>query len=233
MSPGRPTVLLVGGLDPTGRAGLLADAAAVLGRGGVPLAVASALTAQGGRRFALNPVAPGVFRAQLDSALSRGAPGAVKVGMLADAAQLRELVRALAGLRVPVVLDPVVRTSRGERLSRLAPQDVRRLGRWGWVLTPNRDELDWLGGDAPGLLALGFAAVVVKGGETATDLLHLPGAPPRRFAGPRLARRTDHRGTGCRFASALAASLARGAGLPAAVRAARAEVARYLARPPA
>ena len=144
---------------------------------------------------------------------------------------------------MPLVVDPVVRTSRAERLSTLRPEDYLALAGPRVWLTPNVSELAWLCGQAAlpqsvqavrelaaTLCALGFAAVVVKGG-------HLPGVPvdllvqPHRvlqWTGTRLPRRVTQRGTGCRFASTLATGLARGLEGRAAVVLARGAVRRYL-----
>lgn len=228
----RPRVLLCGGLDPTARAGLLADVAAVRAGGAVPLAVATALTAQGGPRFRCVPVQAAVLRAQLQAVLAAGPVHAVKLGLVPDRAALAVLRAAIAPLRVPVVLDPVVRTSKGERLSRMTPREVRSAGPWVSVLTPNLEELEWLGVGVEGLLSAGFGAVLVKGSDTAVDVLHVAGRPKVVFRGtPRRRDNPDQRGTGCRFASALAAALASGKGLVESTRTARRFVGAFLKSP--
>ncbi len=238
----RPSVLVVGGFEGTGRVGLLADVAAVQAAGGRPLALLTALTAQGAA-FSLLTLPSHLLRAQLDAALGLGPPAAVKVGAVPDARTLGLLWPALLRLDVPVVVDPVVRTSRGEVLSGLLPRDFRRLGGPGVWLTPNVPELAWLLGrrrlprhveevvaGATALLADGFSSVVVKGG-------HLLGAPTDvlvsnegvvRLSGARLRPKATLRGTGCRFASTLATRLALGRKGEAAVRDARRAVRRYL-----
>jgi hydroxymethylpyrimidine/phosphomethylpyrimidine kinase len=239
-----PRVLLVGGLESSSRVGLLADAEAVRARGGVPLLVATAVTAQGGKTFAWRPVAPALVGAQIRAVRALGPVHAVKVGMVPSRAQAEAVRRALRGLKVPLVVDPVVRASSGGKLSTLQPSDYRGLARDCVWLTPNTVEATWLfGGGGPvrgrgesrqlaeHLCALGFAGVVVKGG-------HLPGsqvvdvlATGRRvevFRGARLRRHPSQRGTGCRFASALATELGRGRGAVSAVRRARALVRRFL-----
>jgi len=237
----RPRVLVAAGLDPSGGAGLLADIGAVLAAGGRPAGVATALTAQG-RRFAISAVAAGVLRRQLDAVLEVGRPAAVKLGMVPDRRTLGLVWARVARSAGPLLVDPVVRTSRGERLSTLGPGDYRRLaGPRVWIV-PNVPELGWLlGRPAPrsldevkvlatSLLADGFGAVVVKGG-------HLTGAPVDllvlrervvAFRGVRLARPKERRGTGCRFASTLATRLALGDDEETAVRAARSAVRQYL-----
>jgi hydroxymethylpyrimidine/phosphomethylpyrimidine kinase len=236
--------LVAAGLDPSGRAGLIADAEAIRASGAAPLTLATALTAQGARTFAVDQVSPRMFGLALSAALELGEPHAVKVGM-AMRAQLRVL-RRRAGKSAWVV-DPVTRTSRDEPLSDLAPGDYLRLGAPNVILTPNLPELAWLTGmerplgpegvlwGAEQLLGEGFGAVVVKGGHARpgvplTDFLVTPQGATRLISSW-LLRSEDKRGTGCRFASALAAELAEGRSLRQAVMAARAYVRSYLKAP--
>jgi len=237
-----PHVLLAAGLEPTGRVGLLADVNAVAAAGGEASVVVTAVTAQG-HGFTVSPVHPRLLLAQLDAALEGHAPDAVKLGMVADVRSLVALWRRLDSIGVPVVVDPVVRTSKGQRLSTLLPRHYLALGGPGVWLTPNAVELAWLVGRrappssadeatelAMHVLAEGFEAVVVKGG-------HLKGPPVdvlltrthvQRFSSTRLSRTSAQRGTGCRFASTLATRLALGEDAALAVRAARAAVRQYL-----
>jgi len=225
------TVLLVGGVDPTGRAGLAADLDAAHALGARAAVVVSALTVQGAGRFQVKAVGPRLLRAELSAALSVG-PQAVKVGMVPDRAHLAELVRALRRFAGPVVIDPVVLTSRGERLSRLEPADYLALGKAlrRAILTPNDQELAWLGGERQ-VLEAGFHAVLCKGGERATDLLLHRGERVSFRGRPLHRSRLHHRGTGCRLATGLAIGLGASFPLAGAVRQARRLVRRYLSRP--
>jgi hydroxymethylpyrimidine/phosphomethylpyrimidine kinase len=224
-------VLCIGGLDSTGRAGLLADAWAVRAAGAEPLAVATALAAQGGRRFSLNPVAPAVLQAQLDAAFASGVD-AVKLGMIADRAQLSRIVGAVKKARVRhLVVDPVTRTSRGERLSKLTAKDYAALAPLRPWLLPNAAELAWFRRSAASLVEEGFAGVLVKGGDTGADIL-VRGFGELVFRSRPVRRNpTHHRGTGCRLASALAAGLARGEIPEVAIRRARGVVLEFLSTP--
>jgi hydroxymethylpyrimidine/phosphomethylpyrimidine kinase len=241
-----PRVLLVGGLEPSGRAGLLADAEAVRARGGVPLVVAAAVTAQGRRTFGWSAVSPALVAAQIRGLRELGSIHAVKLGMIPGAAQLRAVRRALIGVRVPWVVDPVVRTSTGGRLSGLDRRDYLLLAGADLWLTPNAVEAAWLLGArdiadagearraAELLEALGFGGVVVKGGHlagrTVVDVLVRKGRA-HAFRSARLPRGLEHRGTGCRFASALATELGRGTAAERAVSTARSLVRRTFRRP--
>lgn len=239
-----PRVLLLAGHEPTGRAGLLADVSAVLERGGQPVAVPLAQTAQGLKTFSWVASPPRVVAAQIAAARELGPLHAVKWGMVPGPAQLSAARTALRGADAWWVVDPVVRTSRGQVLSRLSTRAYLGLAGPRVVLTPNLDEAGWLlqrsaprsvdeaAQAADALVAYGFGAVLVKGG-------HLPGdegladvlATPERIRllrGEWLERAPERRGTGCRLASALATELGRGRPLEAAVRAARGLVVRYL-----
>ncbi|MFT3835512.1 MAG: bifunctional hydroxymethylpyrimidine kinase/phosphomethylpyrimidine kinase [Myxococcaceae bacterium] len=221
------SVLICSGLDPSGRAGALADLwAATRLKAGARLVI-TALTAQG-KRFALQSNAR-FLKPQLDSALSNGPVGAVKLGMIPDRASLAVLVGTLERLRVPVVVDPVTFSSRGERLSKLRPADFLRLAGHFSVITPNAAEAEWLGGPRV-LLDSGYRAVVVKGGETGVDRL-FTAEGERAFRGRPLRRTPSHRGTGCRFATAVACGLAAGAPIGDATVAAKRLVRKFLSRP--
>ena len=239
-----PAVLALGGLDPTGRAGLLVDALAIEHQGGRPLAIATALTAQGETRFSVHPVPSSTIRLQLRALSEVFNVRAIKLGMIPNLEVLRAIRSELSGTRAPWVVDPVVRTSRGQRLSTLRPRDYLSLASSDVVLTPNAVEAGWLLGEkrptrrleqaleaGARLIRHGFGAVIVKGGHLsggATDLLFTRDAalvlPAERL--PRSASR--HRGTGCRFASTLAAELARGAGVADATEVAKSSVERFL-----
>ena len=224
-------VLCIGGLDATGRAGLLADTWAVRAAGAEPLAVATALTAQGGRRFSLNPVPLAVLSAQLDAAFASGVD-AVKLGMIADRAQLSRVARLVKSAHVRhLVVDPVTRTSRGERLSSLTPSDYHSLASLRPWLLPNVAELAWFRCSAASLVEEGFAGVLVKGGDTAADIL-VRGFGESVFRSTPVRRdHSRHRGTGCRLASAIAAHLSRGEAPERAIRRARALVLEFLSTP--
>ncbi|HET7755522.1 MAG TPA: hydroxymethylpyrimidine/phosphomethylpyrimidine kinase [Anaeromyxobacteraceae bacterium] len=239
MSP----VLVVAGLDPSGGAGIAADAEAVTAFDGTPWLVASALTAQGpaGAR-GWWPVAPDVVLAQLEALLGpRSRPRAMKTGMIGSAAAAVALAQRLAERplgRVPLVVDPVLAASSGLALVSGAPPRAafEPLLARATLATPNWIELAILAGrevatedDAiRAARELPSRAVLVKGGHrdgAPVDLL-VRGRAVARFTGKRVAGTA--RGTGCRLASAIAAQLARGVELEAAVAAAKRYVEAYI-----
>jgi len=248
-APPRVRVLVIGGLDPTGGAGLLADLEALQAVGARGWAVASALTAQGpGGARGFEPASEAMLLAQVEALLDGPErPRAVKTGMLGTAGLARALAARLARApvaRAPLVVDPVLAASSGAPLldpggrspgDALAPLLARAA-----LATPNLPELAALTGedvstDEAAIRAarrLPARAVLVKGGHRAgapVDLL-VEARRVTRYAGRR--RAGTARGTGCRLASAIAGLLARGASLDEAVRGAKRLVERYLDRAP-
>lgn len=230
-------VLFVGGLDSSGGAGLLRDAATAAVLDQPARVAATAVTAQGtGGVAAVHPVPPGTVAAQIGLAAQEGL-ATVKIGMLATAATVAAVASALPP-GVPMVLDPVLRASSGgvllkpDGLAALLALLVPRAA----LLTPNIPELAAIGGAlglpsgaaedlvVQGLLDAGCGAVLVKGGHRDTpaiceDRLYRGGHDPVAMRAPRLARTL--RGTGCHLASAIAVHLGRGAGMAEAVALAR------------
>jgi hydroxymethylpyrimidine/phosphomethylpyrimidine kinase len=240
-----PRVLVVAGLDPSGGAGLLADAEALRAVGAAAWTVATALTAQGPRGARGYRATSAEFLLdQIDALLAgRERPRAVKTGMLGTLGLARALARRLQERplsRLPVVVDPVLAASSGAPLldaggvaagDALAPLLARAR-----VATPNLQELHVLTGeevstDEAAIRAarlLPARAVLVKGGHregAPVDLL-VEGRRVTRFTGRR--RPGTARGTGCRLASAIAGLLAQGAPLEEAVRGGKRVVERYL-----
>jgi hydroxymethylpyrimidine/phosphomethylpyrimidine kinase len=226
----KPAVLVLAGLDPSGGAGLLADAETIRALGGRPLCVATALTVQTTRAaFRYEPVSPGLIADSVRALAAEEDVRAIKIGMVGTAANAIA-IRALLPLGTPVVVDPVLAASSGAPLYSGSPRELLELAR-GALLTPNLAEAEALlegPADARKLLERGPAAVLLKGG-------HLPGDPTdvlataastESFAAERIP--ATARGTGCRLASAIAACLARRTPLREAVIAARRHVREYL-----
>lgn len=243
--PAKPRILVVAGHDPSGRAGLLADAQTILSLGGQPCGCVTALTAQPqGGKVEIFPTSPQAFGAQLDAVLGDGPVAAVKVGMVTHPNLVQLVIERLTRLPpMPVVVDPVLATSTGTPLliagSRRAT--FRELARLRPVFTPNLPELGILTGQPTAkddadeirqsdlLLAWGASAVLVKGGHReggVHDVLVTADGEEQVFRGSRLS--TAARGRGCRLSSALATHLGNGLALPAAVERARDLVRRHL-----
>jgi len=237
----RPCVLVLAGLDPSGGAGLLADAEAIRATGARPLCVATALTVQttrAARRF--TPVDPALVAESARALLEEEEIRAVKIGMIGGAAVADAVASALERhRRLPRVVDPILAASSGASLFEgplSAARDAYLRLASGALLTPNAPEAGALLGidrlddplAAAALLGKGAAAVLLKGGHLSgnpTDFLFRPEGC-ERFSEPRIP--VVARGTGCRLASGVAAGLALGTPLRDAVIAARKLVREYL-----
>ena len=229
-------VVVVGGVDPSGGAGLLRDVATAAARGARAHAVGTAWTEQGDGLHRVEPRAPAAVRAALAETISGLRPAAVKIGMAVGPTTAAALLEGLGDYAGPIVVDPVLATSRGGALWQGAPRDLLPLLRRATLVTPNAGEAGALGdtnvatpdeAEAAGRRLIerdGLRAVLVKGGHLAaaepavTDVLVTPGGADHA-ARPRVAGPTP-RGTGCALATAIAVELGRGADLRAAVDAA-------------
>ncbi len=172
-------MVVVGGLDPGGGAGLLRDVATALALGAQPHAVGTAWTDQGEGVHRVEPRAAATAGAALAHALATFRPAAVKVGMAASPATAAALIEALANFAGPVVVDPVLATSRGGPLWTGAPAALLPLLRRATLVTPNAVEAAALAGrpvatvaeaEAAGRRLVeveGLQAVLVKGGHLA------------------------------------------------------------------
>ena len=144
-----PAVLVIAGSDPSGGAGLQGDLASLAALGCQAMAVPTALTVQGPRGVrAVQALNPAWTRRSIEALLDRQPVDAIKVGLLHNAATARSVASALRGYAGPVVLDPVLRPSRGAPLTRddLQRALLDRLWPLLSVATPNLDEAEALCG---------------------------------------------------------------------------------------
>ncbi len=244
-------VLIVAGSDSGGGAGIQADIKTVTALGGYAMTAIAALTAQNTEGVAAIHDVPADFVAlQMRLALSDIGADAIKTGMLSTAAVVDAVAATVKAdaAAVPLVVDPVMMAKGGHSLlADAAVVAVReRLIPLARIVTPNAPEAETLAGMAvrteadmieagSRILALGAAAVLVKGGHLdgaeIVDVLVERGRPPQSFKGTRIDTRHTH-GTGCTLASAIATGIAQGLDLPSAVRRARAYVREAIATAP-
>ena len=235
-------VLTIAGSDSGGGAGIQADLKTFAALGCYGMSAITALTAQNTRGVTgIHGVPPAFLKAQIQAVVEDIGVDAVKLGMLHAPEVVEVVAWAIDHYKLPhVVLDPVMVATSGDRL--IAAETVQGLVRELFpravVVTPNLDEaallidhpIDGIGAldaAADELLALGARAVLLKGGhlpgDEVVDVLAEAGGARRRLSSARIACRNLH-GTGCTLSSAIAAHLALGHGLSAAVALARAYV---------
>ena len=248
------TALTIAGSDPSGGAGIQADLKTFAAFGLYGASAVTAITVQSTRGVdEVAPLSADLVTAQIEAIAGDLAIAATKIGMLATAAIVEAVAAAIEELDLPlVVVDPVLVSSSGSRL--LDDDGVAAL-RAGLiplarVVTPNVPEAEALSGiriatsadrraAARRIQDMGATAVIITGGHldaaphhasTVVDLV-LDGDTFLELAVPRVVGAHTH-GTGCTFASAVAARLALGDSLGDAAARAQQYVAGAIAHAP-
>ena len=217
-------VLVVAGSDSGGGAGIQADIKSIMAQGAYATTAITALTAQNTRGVQdILDVPPAFVVRQITSVLEDIGTDIVKTGMLSRRALIDHVAQALAEAGAPMVVDPVMVATSGDRLldenAVSALHDL--LVNHAFLVTPNLpeatlltrrdvDTLDDMKRAADTLMSGGARAALIKGGHgtgnVVTDLLALQ-TGFEVFEHERLETRNTH-GTGCTLASAIAGQLA-------------------------
>jgi hydroxymethylpyrimidine/phosphomethylpyrimidine kinase len=174
-----------------------------------------------------------MVHAQIQAVLEAFPPDAIKLGMLYSSSIIRAVAEVLPAARAtPLVLDPVmISTSGASLLQPAAVKALQQLFPRATLLTPNLDEasallkrrlsvVEDLRSAARELHDRFGCAALVKGGhlrglQSAVDIYY-DGSTELLLEAPFFRRISTH-GTGCTYASAIAAFLARGEDLADAV----------------
>lgn len=236
-------VLTIAGSDSGGGAGIQADLKAFAARGVYGMSALTAITAQ-------NTIGvQGVFELpadfvgqQIDSVMDDIGADAWKTGMLSNAEIIHVVADRARRYQVEhLVIDPVMVAKSGDPLLQSEARDalINELVPLAYVITPNHHEAQVLTGlgihnvadmhdAALAIHRMGARYALVKGGHLpqandAVDVLY-DGDQFTEFRAPRVQTTNTH-GTGCTFASAIAAELAKGQDVQGAVDTAK----RYLA----
>jgi hydroxymethylpyrimidine/phosphomethylpyrimidine kinase len=221
-----PRALTIAGSDSGGGAGIQADLKTFAALGVYGMSAIAALTSQNTVGVAgIIEIDPEFVSSQIRSVVLDIGTDAVKTGMLSSAAIISRVSEDLRELKLGnIVVDPVMVAKSGDRLLRSEAVEamVRELFPLALMITPNLQEAEALTGlriESPEdmrkasrvLKEFGPEYVVLKGG-------HLPGKPMdllfdgthfREYVNVRYDTPHTH-GTGCTFASAIAACLAKG-----------------------
>lgn len=219
--------MTVAGSDSGGGAGLQADLKTFAANGVYGTSVVTTITAQntlGVQEVLELPIA--LIESQIDSVLTDIGTDVVKTGMLYSSEVIRAVAAKISQYDIGLlVVDPVMKAKGGAKLINDEAIDTLRnvLLPMATVITPNAPEAQDLTGivvkdidsareAAIKLVEMGAKSAVVKGGHfdvgPATDVLY-DGEEFRLFTTRRVDTPNTH-GTGCTFASATAAGLAKG-----------------------
>ena len=239
------TALSIAGSDSSGGAGIQADIKTMTMNGDYAMRAITALTAQNttGVR-ATQEVSPAFLKAQIDAVFEDIFPDAVKIGMVASSDLIKVIAERLRFYEPGnIVVDPVMVATSGSSLMKTDAVKTlcQELLPLAMVVTPNIPEAQILAEqeitDENDMLTAAKAigdrygcAVLLKGGHSvsdANDLLYVDDEF-LWFYGKRIHNPNTH-GTGCTLSSAIAANLAKGYGLEAAVERAKAYISGALA----
>ncbi|MBM7838156.1 hydroxymethylpyrimidine/phosphomethylpyrimidine kinase [Alkalihalobacillus xiaoxiensis] len=240
-----PVVLSIAGSDSGGGAGIQADLKTCQELGVFATSAITAITAQNTVGVhQVKAIEPEMVYAQADAVLADIGANVIKTGMLVGEGQIK-VVSQLIDKYTPaeVVVDPVISSTSGTQLltneglavlrKQLLPKTT--------LLTPNLPEAALLlNQKEPKTIAemkefaiqlhqLGPRAIVLKGGHLEGDAVDLfyDGREFIPFSAARI-KATHTHGTGCTFAAAIAAELAKGSNRVNAVRVAKAFITKAI-----
>ncbi|GLQ34176.1 hydroxymethylpyrimidine/phosphomethylpyrimidine kinase [Amylibacter marinus] len=232
--------LTIAGSDSGGGAGIQADLKAMSANGVFAASVLTAITAQNTTSVtAVHQVPADIVAAQIDAVLSDLDVGAIKLGMLFSPDIIDAVSNKISSFQGAVVVDPVMIAKSGDALLQDAAVSAleQHMLPQATLLTPNLPEAARLLGtqaaktpaemadQAQALLAMGPKAVLMKGGHglgaTCTDILVNDSGVIETIHALRVDTKNTH-GTGCTYSAAIAAELAKGQDLRAAVNTAHA-----------
>jgi hydroxymethylpyrimidine/phosphomethylpyrimidine kinase len=218
--------MTIAGSDSGGGAGIQADLKTFAALGVYGTSTLTAITAQNTIGVTgVHEIPTDIIAAQIEAVITDIGADAVKTGMLSSSAIVEVVAQELRRHRVEaLVIDPVMVAKSGDPLLQKEAVEALRaeLVPLAAVVTPNIPEAEVLTGlkitsqedmrrAAEKIIQMGARGVVVKGGHLegpASDLFY-DGSRFQEFTVPRIDTKNTH-GTGCTFASAIAAGLARG-----------------------
>ena len=216
-------LLTIAGSDPSSGAGIQSDVKTFTNLGDYAFTVITSITSQNTTKFGkIEPVSKKMILSQLDSIFSDFKVDAIKIGMVYDKNIISALYSKLSKKRIPIILDPVIKsTTGGNLLKKDAIQSFKKyLVPLAYAITPNISEANLLVGgcinnkqsafkSALKLKNLGARNVVITGGTfekgKITDYI-LEDSKFYSISGNKI-NKINH-GSGCSFSAALAVAIA-------------------------
>ncbi len=230
--------LLIGGFDPTGGAGILADYETCLNMGVSPHTVLSADTIQNNRHFyAVNWMNAEWMKEQLRLILKDYKIDFVKIGLIENPAVLFALTELLfqANHEVKIIWDTVGSSSSGFSFYKWRLRDVESFFQRFYLITPNKKEFEILCNGLSDKSAIDFITAntnlllkaIVQNETAVTDHMFFDGHQHIHNS-PLKAEHHNIRGTGCRLASGIMAGMAKGKDLQEAYKISKKALENYI-----
>jgi hydroxymethylpyrimidine/phosphomethylpyrimidine kinase len=238
--PTLPVALSIAGSDSSAGAGIQADLKTFAALGVYGLTAVTCIVAEiPGKVSRIEPVSAKIVREQIEVLAKFFPISAIKTGLLCSAELVSAVAKTIRGLhktfarRIPVVIDPVMVATSGDRLLEPAAVETyeKELFPLADLITPNLGEAEHLLGtkikDRESMQVAGReleekfeTAILLKGGHLAgnraIDLLFRSGKIID-FSAPFVRGIATH-GTGCTYSAAITAGLAKGLSLEHAIR---------------
>ena len=172
-------LLSIAGSDPSSGAGIQGDMKTFGAFGTYGLSVITAVTSQNTRRFLdVKPVRSSLVKSQIKSVLEDFRIEAIKIGMVYDNQTIKAIHAELEGIKIPIVLDPIFKSTTGGDLQRkdAFANYKKLLIPISHVITPNMQEAEKISGvkitslndmrnAAKKIQKMGAKNVVIKGGH--------------------------------------------------------------------
>lgn len=234
-------VLTIAGSDSGGGAGIQADLKTFSARGVFGMSAITALTAQNTLGVqGVYEIDATFVESQIDSVMKDIGADMWKTGMLANKHIVETVAKCARKYEVPIVVDPVMLARGGDPLLKLNAVETykTKLFPLTFILTPNRKEAEFISGEliedledtkqvAKIIHKFGPRNVLIKGGHINTeneaiDVLY-DGKEFTEFHSKRINTKNTH-GTGCTYASAIAAEIAKGNDVKHAIHIAKAYI---------
>lgn len=232
-------VLTIAGSDSGGGAGIQADLKAFAARGVYGMTAITALTAQNTISVqSVFEISADFVGAQIDAVMEDMGADAWKTGMLSNSEIIKMLVKKVKEYQIQtIIVDPVMVARSGDSLLHPSAQKalIKELIPLAFVLTPNHHEAEVIVGKkitnledaktaAQKIYKMGARNVIIKGGhipgvKDAVDILY-DGDKIIEISAPRIETKNTH-GTGCTYASSIAAEIAKGNEVLSAVKTAK------------
>jgi len=212
-------ILIIGGHDPSGGAGVMMDANICRLNECHPLTLITSETVQNSQKSKDNfPATEKVFKKQLDFILDDMKPDAIKIGLIGSYEIARVIKNFLVKTKMPVVIDPVIGPTSGKSfLNKKAIEFMRdELLPLASIVTPNEDELLKLSNknnienSIRFFYELGIKNTLVTGkikNNKIVNYLFSDGSDPLQFKNHLL--KGNFHGTGCMLSSLLTIFLAK------------------------
>jgi len=224
-------ILSIGGSDPSSGAGIQSDIKTFSNNDAYGFTIVTAITSQNTKNVtSIEPVSAKSLRAQLDSILSDFHIDAIKIGMVYDSQTIRVIHSKLRNVRVPVVVDPVIKSTTGAMLlKKSALRDYKKMMvPLADVITPNRFEAKALSGisntnkSAKKIQSMGAKCVIITGAASSNGKISdfvLEESREYIISGKKIP--IKNHGSGCNYSASIAVSLANGNTIHDAVKTAK------------